>query len=382
MKFIDEYRDSTLVRSLLEKITKAASRRESYRLMEFCGGHTHAFYRYGLIPLLPDSIEMVHGPGCPVCVLPISRIDAAVELAGREGVIFCSYGDMLRVPGSNGKSLLKAKAEGADIRMIYSPLDAVKIAGQNPDSQVIFFAVGFETTAPATALALKQAEQQKVDNFYVFCNHVLTPPAMQAVLDYDGSSDGEEAGDGCLIDGIVGPGHVSAIIGSGAYSFVAEQNRIPLVISGFEPVDLLEAVLMLVHQINEGRAEIENQYARVVKAEGNPEAIRLMDEVFELHGSFEWRGFGMLANSAQKLSSTYAAFDAELQYQVEYPKASDHKACRCADVLRGLIQPEKCSVFGKVCRPDNPLGACMVSSEGACAAAYSYGGAMEVNHGS
>jgi hydrogenase expression/formation protein HypD len=372
MKFIDEYRDSTLIRSLLEQIGKAASRKEGYRLMEFCGGHTHALYRYGLIPLLPETVEMVHGPGCPVCVLPISRIDAAVALAAREDVIFCSYGDMLRVPGSDGKSLLKAKAEGADVRMIYSPLDAVKLALQNPDSQVVFFAVGFETTAPATALALKQAEQQGIGNFFVFCNHVLTPPAMRAILDYGNG----ESGEGSVIDGIVGPGHVSAIIGSSAYAFVAEENRIPLVISGFEPVDLLESILMLVRQVNEGRAEIENQYTRVVKAKGNPQAVYLMDEVFELRGSFEWRGFGMLANSAQKISSKYAAFDAELKFQVQFSEAPDHKACRCADVLRGLIQPEQCSVFGKVCTPENPLGACMVSSEGACAAAYSYGGVV------
>jgi hydrogenase expression/formation protein HypD len=375
MKFIDEYRDSTLIRSLLEKIGNEASRRDGYRLMEFCGGHTHALYRYGLIPLLPETVEMVHGPGCPVCVLPISRIDAAVALAAREGVIFCSYGDMLRVPGSDGKSLLKAKAEGADVRMIYSPLDAVNLALKNPDSPVLFFAVGFETTAPATALALKQAEQQGCDNFYLFCNHVLTPPAMRAILDYEGS----ESGDGSIVDGIVGPGHVSAIIGSSAYAFVAEENRIPLVISGFEPVDLLESILLLVRQINEGRVEIENQYTRVVKAEGNPQAIHLMDEVFELRGSFEWRGFGALANSAQKISSKYAAFDAELKFQVQYARVSDHKACRCADVLRGQLQPEECSVFGKVCTPENPLGACMVSSEGACAAAYSYGAVARSN---
>jgi hydrogenase expression/formation protein HypD len=375
MKFIDEYRDSTLIRSLLEQIGKEASRKDGYRLMEFCGGHTHALYRYGLIPLLPETVEMVHGPGCPVCVLPISRIDAAVALAAREGVIFCSYGDMLRVPGSDGKSLLKAKAEGADVRMIYSPLDAVNLALKNPDSQVLFFAVGFETTAPATALALKLAEKQGCDNFYLFCNHVLTPPAMRAILDYEGS----EPGDGSIVDGIVGPGHVSAIIGSSAYAFVAEENRIPLVISGFEPVDLLESILLLVRQINEGRAEIENQYTRVVKAEGNPQAIHLMDEVFELRGSFEWRGFGMLANSAQKISSKYAAFDAELKFQVQYAEVSDHKACRCADVLRGQLRPEECNVFGKVCTPENPLGACMVSSEGACAAAYSYGAVARSN---
>jgi len=368
MKFIDEYRDSATIRSLLAQIGSEAESGRTYRLMEFCGGHTHAFYRYGLLPLLPLNVEMVHGPGCPVCVLPISRIDAAVALAAKEGVIFCSYGDMLRVPGSDGKSLLKAKAEGADVRMIYSPLDAVRLAVENPEAEVIFFAVGFETTAPATALALKQAAAQQIKNFFIFCNHVLTPPAMRAILDYE---DGEQA---CSIDGIIGPGHVSAIIGSSAYRFVADEHHIPLVISGFEPVDLLTAVLMLVRQINAGQAVIENRYRRAVKDEGSPQAIRLMDELFELRGSFEWRGFGMLADSAQKLSAGYAAFDAELKFDVSYEDAVDHKACRCAEVLRGQIQPEACSVFAKLCTPENPLGACMVSSEGACAAAYSYGG--------
>jgi len=366
MKFIDEYRDSEVIRSLLSQISEEAARPEGYRLMEFCGGHTHAFYRYGLLPLLPERVTMVHGPGCPVCVLPISRIDAAVALAAKSDVIFCSYGDMLRVPGSNGKSLLKAKAEGADVRMIYSPLDAVKLAEQNSDRQVVFFAVGFETTAPATALALQKALDQKIPNFTVFCNHVLTPPAMSAILD-DGSMDGPS------VHGIVGPGHVSAIIGCDAYRFVAEENHIPLVISGFEPVDLLESILMLLRQINAGKAEIENGYSRAVKDEGNPQAIALMDEVFELRGSFEWRGFGMLPDSAQKLSSKYADYDAEVRFGVTYGEAHDHKACRCAEVLRGQLEPEGCSVFATVCTPENPLGACMVSSEGACAAAYQYG---------
>ena len=362
MKFIDEYRDSDTIKALLVQLNQEATRPSGYRLMEFCGGHTHAFYRYGLLPLLPKKIQMVHGPGCPVCVLPISRIDAAVALAVREGVIFCSYGDMLRVPGTDGKSLLKAKANGADVRMIYSPLDAVKLAKQNPDHQVVFFAVGFETTAPATALALKQAFEEKILNFSVFCNHVLTPPAMRAILDGGGS-----------IDGIVGPGHVSAIIGCSAYKFVADESRIPLVISGFEPVDLLESILLLVRQINGGEAVIENRYSRVVKGEGNLQAITLMDEVFELRGSFEWRGFGMLPDSAQKIAPKFADFDTELRFDVTYSEAHDHKACRCAEVLRGQLAPEECSVFAKACTPENPLGACMVSSEGACAAAYQYG---------
>ena len=366
MKFIDEYRDSAVIKSLLAEIAQEATRPEGYRLMEFCGGHTHAFYRYGLLSLLPEKVTMVHGPGCPVCVLPISRIDAAVRLAAKEGVIFCSYGDMLRVPGTDGRSLIRAKAEGADVRMIYSPLDAVKLATRNPEHQVIFFAVGFETTAPATALALKQAAELELNNFSIFCNHVLTPPAMRAILD-----DGKQGRK--TVDGIIGPGHVSAIIGSSAYRFVAEESQIPLVISGFEPVDLLESILMLVRQINDGRAEIENRYTRVVRAKGNPQAITLMQEVFELRGSFEWRGFGHLPDSAQKLAEKYADFDAEIRFQIEYDQAHDHKACRCAEVLRGQLQPEQCSVFAKACTPENPLGACMVSSEGACAAAYSYG---------
>ena len=374
MKFIDEYRDSEVIRSLLSQISEEAVREEGYRLMEFCGGHTHAFYRYGLLPLLPERVTMVHGPGCPVCVLPISRIDAAVALAAKSDVIFCSYGDMLRVPGSHGKSLLKAKAEGADVRMIYSPLDAVKLAEQNPDRQVVFFAVGFETTAPATALALQRAIEQKIPNFTVFCNHVLTPPAMRAIID-DGSLESSMDGgaNGSSVHGIVGPGHVSAIIGSAAYKFVAEESHIPLVISGFEPVDLLESILMLVRQINEGKATIENGYSRVVKDEGNPQAIALMDEVFELRGSFEWRGFGMLPDSAQKLSRKFSDYDAEIHFGVAYGEAHDHKACRCAEVLRGQLEPEGCSVFATACTPENPLGACMVSSEGACAAAYQYG---------
>ncbi len=366
MKFMDEYRDSGVIRSLLSRIRAEAVREEGYRLMEFCGGHTHAFYRYGLLPLLPERVTMVHGPGCPVCVLPISRIDAAVSLAAKSDVIFCSYGDMLRVPGSDGKSLLKAKAEGADVRMIYSPLDAVELAEENPDRQVVFFAVGFETTAPATALALKQAAERKIPNFTVFCNHVLTPPAMRAILD-DGSVDGPS------VHGIVGPGHVSAIIGCDAYRFVAEESRIPLVISGFEPADLLESILMLLRQINNKKAEVENSYSRVVKDVGNLQAMALMDEVFELRGCFEWRGFGMLPDSARKLSVKFADYDAELRFNVTYGEAHDHKACRCAEVLRGQLEPEACSVFATVCTPENPLGACMVSSEGACAAAYQYG---------
>jgi len=370
VKYIDEYRDGDRMRALLDRIRAEATDR-SYRFMEFCGGHTHALYRYGLISALPDTIKMVHGPGCPVCVLPAGRIDAAVDLAMRDKVIFCSYGDMLRVPGSDGRSLLKSRARGADVRMLYSPLDALKLARENPGREVIFFAVGFETTAPATALTVKQAAEEGLANFSVFCNHVLTPPAMQAILGDEDEKGGDE--NGAHLDGIVGPGHVSAVIGSRAYEAVVSGRAMPLVISGFEPVDLLESILMLVEQVNEGRATIENQYGRAVREGGNTKAIDLMGEVFEQRGEFEWRGLGVLPSSAQKLAADFAAWDAEIRFAVSLEQVADHKACRCADVLRGRIQPEACSVFARACTPETPLGACMVSSEGACAAAFAYG---------
>jgi len=363
VKYIDEYRDRSRMRGLLERIEAEASGR-GYRFMEFCGGHTHALYRYGLISALPSNIEMVHGPGCPVCVLPAGRIDAAVELAMREGVIFCSYGDMLRVPGSDGRSLMKSRAQGADVRMLYSPLDALKVARENSGSEVIFFAVGFETTAPATALAVQQAAAESLPNFSVFCNHVLTPPAMQAIL-----GDANES----YLDGIVGPGHVSAVIGRRAYESVVAGHKLPLVISGFEPVDLLESIRMLVRQVNEGHGVIENQYGRAVRDAGNLKAIELMERVFEPRRDFEWRGLGVLPASALKLAGDFAAWDAERKFSAAVPRVADHKACRCADVLRGNIRPDECSVFAKACTPESPLGACMVSSEGACAAAYAYG---------
>lgn len=363
MKYVDEYRDSARMRALLDAI-RAEATAGPYRLMEFCGGHTHALYRYGIISALPESITMVHGPGCPVCVLPAARIDSAVKLAQTQGVIFCSYGDMLRVPGS-GKSLQAVRAEGADVRVVYSPLDAVKIAQTHPDHQIVFFGIGFETTMPASALAVKEAACLGLDNFTVFCNHVLTPPAIRGIF----GNGSEEV----HVNGIIGPGHVSAIIGSDAYKLVVDEYATLLVISGFEPVDLLESILMLVRQINEGRVTVENQYGRVVTAEGNSKAKALMDEVFTLRGEFEWRGLGMMPESACMLSETYAGFDAEKRFDVSIEPGKEHPACRCPDVLRGRIQPEDCKVFGKICTPESPLGACMVSSEGACAAAYQYG---------
>ena len=363
MKYLDEFRNPELMKSLLNQIQQEATAAH-YRLMEFCGGHTHALYRYGIIAALPENIIMVHGPGCPVCVLPAARIDAAVQLAKRDNFIFCSYGDMLRVPGS-GQSLLAARASGADVRTVYSPLDAVRIAIENPEREIVFFAVGFETSMPATALAIKEAERLQLKNFSVFCNHVLTPPAIRGIF-----STAEPA----EVDGIVGPGHVSAVIGSDAYQFVADEYRLPLVISGFEPVDLLESILMLVRQVNEGTSVVENQYSRVVESSGNAKAIALLDEVFELKGEFEWRGLGVMPHSACGLARIFADFDAEQRFDVKFQQAKEHKACKCAEVLRGKLQPEQCPVFSKGCTPQTPLGACMVSSEGACAAAFQYGG--------
>ncbi len=367
MKYVDEYREPARIRQLLDLIHREATA-ESYRLMEFCGGHTHALYRYGIISALPECITMVHGPGCPVCVLPAARIDAAVELAGKENVIFCSYGDMLRVPGS-GKSLLAARAEGADVRVVYSPLDAVNIARQNPEHEVLFFAVGFETTMPATALAVKEAQRLALGNFFVFCNHVLTPPAIRGIF-----VDADPSAEAVKVDGIVGPGHVSAVIGSDAYRLVVDEFQTPLVISGFEPVDLLESILMLLRQINEGRIAVENQYRRVVSPEGNIKAKTLLDEVFVLRGAFEWRGLGVMPESASALSEQYAELDAERHFEIKIKQGQEHPACACPDVLRGRVQPEQCKVFAKACTPETPLGACMVSSEGACAAAYQYAG--------
>lgn len=371
MKYVDEYRDPVRMKQLLAQVNIEAIG-ESYRLMEFCGGHTHALYRYGIVSALPASITMVHGPGCPVCVLPAARIDAAVELAKKDNIIFCSYGDMLRVPGSE-QSLLVARAAGADVRVVYSPLDAVNIAVENPDFEVVFFAIGFETTMPATALAVKEAERLALKNFFVFCNHVLTPPAIRGI--FGSSEHNHEPVD---VDGIVGPGHVSAVIGSEAYNLVVDEFQTPLVISGFEPVDLLESILMLVRQINEGRIAVENQYSRVVSKEGNAKATALLDDVFVLRGEFEWRGLGIMPNSASALSEKYANFDAERHFGVSIEQGKEHPACRCPDVLRGNIQPEQCKVFGKACTPETPLGACMVSSEGACSAAFLYSDAGAV----
>jgi hydrogenase expression/formation protein HypD len=369
MKYIDEFRDGQLARVLAGAIAREADPARGYNLMEFCGGHTHAISRYGIAEMVPANVNFVHGPGCPVCVLPIGRIDSAIEIARRPNVILCTYGDTLRVPASNRTSLLKAKAEGADIRMVYSSADALHIARENPAREVVFFAIGFETTTPPTAVAIKQAEALGLENFSVFCNHVLTPAAIRAILE---SPEVSELGT-VPLDGFIGPSHVSTVIGSQPYDPFAEQYQRPIVISGFEPLDVLQSVLMLVRQLNSGRAEVENEFTRAVTREGNPKAQALVAEVFEQRPNFEWRGLGEIPSSALKIKECYGSFDAELRYGIDYKSVPDSKACECAAILRGLKKPRDCKVFGTVCTPENPIGSCMVSAEGACAAYYTYG---------
>ena len=369
MKYVDEFRDGELARRLGAAIAREVQPDRRYSFMEFCGGHTHAIARYGVADLLPASLRMIHGPGCPVCVLPIGRVDMAIEMARRPGVILATYGDTLRVPASGRMSLLKAKAQGADIRMVYSTQDAVRLAAEHPDREVVMFAIGFETTTPPTALAIKEAEARGLENFYVFCNHVLTPSAITHILE---SPEVRELGS-VPIDGFIGPAHVSTIIGSRPYEFFAEEYRKPVVIAGFEPLDVMQAILMLVRQVNEGRCEVENEYTRAVTRDGNRKAQALVAEVFELRRAFEWRGLGEVPYSALGLKQAYARFDAELHYGVRDRSVPDHKGCECGAILRGVKHPAECRLFGTACTPENPLGSCMVSSEGACAAHYTYG---------
>jgi hydrogenase expression/formation protein HypD len=312
---------------------------------------------------------MVHGPGCPVCVLPIGRIDSAIELTTRRGLILTTYADTMRVPASKGLSLMKAKARGADIRMVYSSADALRIARENPDREVVFFAIGFETTTPPTAVAIIEAAGASLANFSVFCNHVLTPAAIANILE---SPEVRELGT-VPIDGFIGPAHVSTVIGSQPYEYFAEEYQRPVVIAGFEPLDVMQAILMLVRQLNEGRAEVENEFSRAVTRDGNAKAKALVAEVFELRRSFEWRGLGEVPYSALRIKKEYRAFDAEVRYGIEYRRVADNKACECGAILRGVKKPTDCKVFGTVCTPENPIGSCMVSSEGACAAHYTYG---------
>jgi hydrogenase expression/formation protein HypD len=366
MRYVDEFRDRRLARGLAEAIAAEVHPGREYRLMEFCGGHTHAIFRYGVQDLMPPNVRFVHGPGCPVCVLPMARIDHAIALATRHGVTLCSYGDLMRVPAGERRSLLKAKAEGADIRMIYSTQDALRIAREDPARQVVLFAIGFETTTPPTAVAVKTARSEGLANFSVFCNHVLTPPALRIILSTAGP-------DGVRLDGILGPSHVSTVIGSRPYEFVAREFGRPVVIAGFEPLDVMQSALMLIRQINDGRVEVENQYTRAVTEQGNLKAQALMEEVFSLREDFEWRGLGLLPNSALRLADAYGDLDAERRFPVEVAPAREVRGCECPAILRGVKEPTDCRLFGTVCTPDNPMGSCMVSSEGACAAYWSYG---------
>ncbi|WP_395174500.1 hydrogenase formation protein HypD [Roseibium alexandrii] len=369
MKYVSEFRDKDLAKSVSAAIRREADPNRTYNFMEFCGGHTHAIFRYGVQDLMPDNVAYVHGPGCPVCVLPVRRLDDAVEIAERHNVILCTYGDMMRVPGTKQRSLIRAKADGADIRMVYSTLDALKIARDNPDREVVFFAIGFETTTPPTAVAIKQAEKEDLSNFSVFCNHVLTPPAIAHILQ---SPDVQDLGT-VEIDGFLGPSHVSSVIGSKPYEPAAEIFRKPVVIAGFEPLDVMQSTLMLIRQINEGRFEVENEYTRVVTREGNLKAQALVADVFDVRDAFEWRGLGTVAKSALKIREAFAGFDAERRFEITPKQSREVKSCECPAILRGVKKPTDCKLFGTVCTPDNPMGSCMVSSEGACAAYWTYG---------
>jgi len=379
VKYIDEFRDGEVAKTLAGKIAALVEPGRRYSFMEFCGGHTHAISRYGLSDLLPESLRLVHGPGCPVCVLPIGRVDMAIKLALEQQVILCTYGDTLRVPASDGLSLMKAKAgvgaRSGDIRMVYSTLDALQIARDNPEREVVFFAIGFETTTPPTALAILQAQREQLSNFSVLCCHVLTPAAISTILE---SPEVRQWGT-VPIDGFIGPAHVSTVIGSRPYEFFAEEYRKPVVIAGFEPLDVMQAILMLVRQVNEGRAEGENEFSRAVNREGNLKAQDRVAEVFELRREFEWRGLSVVPYSALRIREHYASFDAERRFKLDYRSVPDNKACECGAILRGVKRPQECKIFGTVCTPANPIGSCMVSSEGACAAHYSYGRYKELS---
>ncbi|KUI17661.1 hydrogenase formation protein HupD [Mycobacterium lehmannii] len=361
MRFVDEFRDPAAARALVRSITDLAGDDE-FKFMEVCGGHTHTIYRHGIEHLLPETVELVHGPGCPVCVIPMGRVDDAMWLAEQPDVIFTTFGDMMRVPGSRG-NLIEAKARGADVRFVYSPLDALKIAIDNPDRRVVFFAVGFETTAPSTAVTLVRAKALGVSNFSVFCNHVTIVPPIKAILE---SPD-------LRLSGFLGPGHVSTVVGLRPYRFVPDVYGKPMVVAGFEPLDILASVHMLLQQIRGCRCEVENQYTRVVRPEGNTQALKLMAQTFELRPHFEWRGLGFISQSALRLHPDYADFDAERTFAMPGVRVADPKACQCGEVLKGVIKPWECKVFGTACTPETPIGTCMVSPEGACAAYYNFG---------
>lgn len=361
MKYVDEFRQPALIRQAAEGIRRLAAADRHFRIMEVCGGHTHAIYRFALDDLLPANVELIHGPGCPVCVLPMGRLDAGLAVAVEHGAIFTSFGDVMRVPGRHG-SPLQHMARGVDVRMVYSPLDALDLARRNPNRHVLFFAIGFETTAPSTALTILRARALGIENFSVLSNHVTILPAIRAVLDSPGMR----------VDGFVGPGHVSTVIGCRPYEFIARHYRKPVVIAGFEPVDILHALVMLLSQLREGRAEVENQYRRAVSAEGNAPALEALDEVFELRTFFEWRGLGFISQSALRIRPQYAHWDAERRFTVPLVEVADPVAAQCGEVLKGVLKPHQCKLFGRECTPEKPVGALMVSSEGACAAYYGH----------
>lgn len=360
MKYLDEFNDPEVARLLFDEIAAITTR--PWAIMEVCGGQTHSIIRNGIDQLLPDQIELIHGPGCPVCVTPVEMIDRALAIAALDGVIFCSFGDMLRVPGS-GKDLFRVKSEGGDVRIVYSPLDAVRIAAENPDREVVFFAIGFETTAPANAMAVLQAQRQGLTNFSALVSHVLVPPAIEAIL----------SSPSCRVQGFLAAGHVCTVMGTSEYGPLAERYHVPIVVTGFEPLDVLEGIRRVVLQLEQGRAEVENAYARAVRDEGNPTALAVLDEVFEPTDR-AWRGIGSIARSGWRLREPYAAFDAERRFDVGEIQTRESELCRSGEVLQGLIKPFECGAFGRECTPQAPLGATMVSGEGACAAYYRYRG--------
>jgi hydrogenase expression/formation protein HypD len=364
-----EFKDSEKVKAFELRIKRDVERLGSeVYIMEFCGGHTHSIMKYGIDELLKGYVRFVHGPGCPVCVMPMQRVDLAIELAKLPNTILCTYGDLLRVPGSGRRNLLNLRSEGYDIRMVYSCLDTLKIAQENPEKEVMFFAIGFETTTPQTAVLIQKAKMMGLKNLSVVSNHVITPAAIQHILN---SPEMREIGK-VRIDAFIGPGHVSVIIGTKPYHYFAEEFQKPVVISGFEPVDIMQSVYMIIRQIMEKRSVVENQYTRFVSYEGNLKAQKLVSEVFELRKEFEWRGLGLVPYSALKINKRYEDFDAEKKFSVGLPKPKEHPSCICGKVIRGVALPTECKLFGTVCTPSNPIGSCMVSSEGACAAYFKY----------
>ncbi|UKO98948.1 hydrogenase formation protein HypD [Nostoc sp. UHCC 0870] len=363
MKYVDEFREPEKAAALRREIENLSYKLDKHiKIMEVCGGHTHSIFKYGIEEILPNNVELIHGPGCPVCVMPKGRLDDAIAISQNPNVILTTFGDTMRVPGSK-HSLLQAKAQGADIRMVYSPLDSLQIAKNNPGKEIVFFALGFETTAPSAAFTILQAAEENIQNFSMFSNHVLVIPALQALLDNPDLQ----------LDGFVGPGHVSMVIGTDPYEFIAQKYHKPIVISGFEPLDILQSIWMLLQQIVENRCEVENQYNRLVQKAGNQIALKAMNQVFAVRETFEWRGLNEIPYSGLKIRPEYAQFDAELKFTLPNQKVADHKACQCGEILKGVLKPWECKVFGTACTPETPIGTCMVSSEGACAAYYKYG---------